>query len=53
MKTPLLPVLDGKALMRRLTWSQGLSEKKKAIQAEAQLGWDTKTIIVQNCLKSS
>lgn len=46
MGTPLLPVLDGKALMRRQTWSQGLPEEKKAIQAVAQLGWDTKTIMV-------
>lgn len=47
MKTLLLPVLDGQALMRRQTWSQGLPEKKKAIQAGAQLGCDTKTIMVQ------
>lgn len=50
MRTSLLPVLDGKAFMRRQTWSQGLPEKKKVIQAVAQLGWDTKTNIVHCCL---
>jgi hypothetical protein len=50
MKTPLLPVLDGKDLMRRQTWNQGLPEKKRAIQAGAQLGCDTKTIMVRRCL---
>lgn len=50
MRTPLLPVLDGKAFTRRRTWSQGLPEKKKVIQAVAQLGWDTKTNIVHCCL---
>lgn len=37
VRAPLVHVLDGKTVMRGQTWSQDLPEKKKAIQAGAQL----------------
>ena len=50
VRAPLVHVLDGKTIMRGQTWSQDLPEKKKAIQAGAQLDCDTKAVMVLRCL---